>query len=265
MIFIPDLIKEAVGADDYVENKVGMSGATVLIYPNHVLKIQERTVETDNENHIVSWVDGHIPVPKISVYLVEKDNTAYTLMEKVKGKMLCSEEYLSNSEKLIKLVAEGIKMLWSIDVSECPYKTSRLEERLRQARYNVENGLVDMENAAPETFGENGFSNPVELLTWLEKNCPQEDIVLTHGDFCLPNIFIDNDRISGFIDLGKMGPADRWQDVAIALRSLEDNLSGQYSGGKPYVKFEPQMLLNELGIKMDEEKNRYYMLLDELF
>jgi len=265
MIFIPDRIKEAVGAEGYVENNVGMSESTVLIYPGHVLKIQKHTAETDNENNMVSWVGGQIPVPEISVYLVEKDNTAYTLMTKAKGRMLCDDEYLNDSEKLIRLVAEGLKMLWSIDVSECPYKISRLEERLKQARYNVELELVDMENVEPETFGENGFSGPVELLAWLEENRPQEDIVLTHGDFCLPNIFADNGRISGFIDLGKMGPADRWQDIAIALRSLEDNLSGQYNGGKPYAEFEPHMLLDELGIEMDEEKNRYYRLLDELF
>lgn len=64
--------------------------------------------------------------------------------------------------------------------------------------------MVDMENVEPDTFGPNGFSNQEELLVWLEKNRPQEDIVLTHGDFCLPNVFIDNDKISGFIDFGKM-------------------------------------------------------------
>ena len=111
----------------------------------------------------------------------------------------------------------------------------------------------------PETFGKDGFSSPEELLTWLEDNRPKEDIVLTHGDFCLPNVFIDEDKISGFIDLGKMGPADRWQDLAVVLRSLRHNFSGKYSDGKPYCEFEPQMLLDELGIEMDETKYKYYL------
>lgn len=59
--------------------------------------------------------------------------------------------------------------------------------------------------------------------------------------------------------------ADRWQDIAIVLRSLEHNFSGRYNGGKAYFKFEPYMLFDELGLEMDAGKNRYYMLLDELF
>ena len=64
---------------------------------------------------------------------------------------------------------------------------------------------------------------------------------------------------------GKMGPADRWQDIAIALRSLNHNSVGFYNGGKKYFDFTNQMLLDELGIEMDYDKYRYYILLDELF
>ena len=68
-------------------------------------------------------------------------------------------------------------------------------------------------------------------------NRPEEDIVLTHGDFCLPNVFVKDGAISGFIDLGKMGPADRWQDIAIAIRSLEHNFNGKYTDGKNNIFF----------------------------
>ena len=92
-----------------------------------------------------------------------------------------------------------------------------------------------------------------------------DDIVLTHGDYCLPNIFAKGDCISGFIDLGKAGPADRWQDIAIAIRSLDHNFDGRYFDGKPIFDFKPQMFLDTLGVEMNEEKYRYYYLLDELF
>lgn len=49
------------------------------------------------------------------------------------------------------------------------------------------------------------------------------------------------------------------------MRSLKHNLHGVYSHGKKYADFNPQMLLDRLGIPMNDEKNRYYMLLDELF
>lgn len=264
MLYIPQKIKNIIGDQEYTQNDIGMSGSKVLIFPKHVLKIQQQTPETENEKDIIDWVNGRLPVPEIPAYCVE-NQIAYTLMSRITGKMLCDEDYLNDPAKLIKLAAEGLKLLWSVDVSDCPCGVSPLDERLKAARWNVENGQVDLDNVEPETFGPDGFANPGELLTWLEQNRPEEDIVLTHGDFCLPNIFAENNRISGFIDLGKMGPADRWQDLAIVLRSLEHNFSGRYNDGKGYFEFEPGMLLDELGMGMDEEKNRYYMLLDELF
>ena len=116
-----------------------------------------------------------------------------------------------------------------------------------------------------KAVGKGGFKDPRELLEWLKNNRPPEDIVLTHGDYCLPNIFANGDRISGFIDLGKVGPADRWQDIAIAIRSLDHNFDGRYFSGEPIFDFKPQMFLDALGVEMNEEKYRYYYLLDELF
>ena len=263
-IFIPKVIKDFLGDEPYSRNTTGMSGSEVLIFQKYVLKIQPRTIETDNEDGIVKWLGGSIPVPEILMYHVE-NGKAYTLMSRLDGKMLCEEEFLTSPQRLIRLVADMLRMLWAVDVTACPLRASRLDERLRAARFRVEKHLVNLDNVEPETFGPGGFKDPEELLVWLEQNRPREDIVLTHGDFCLPNLFIKGDKISGFIDLGKMGPADRWQDIAIVLRSLKDNLSGKYNGGKAYFEFEPYMLLDELRISMDEEKNRYYKLLDELF
>lgn len=263
-IFIPKVIRDFLGDEPYSRNTTGMSGSEVLIFQKYVLKIQPRTIETDNEDAIVKWLGGSIPVPEILMYHVE-NGTAYTLMSRLEGKMLCDEEFLTSPQRLIRLAADMLRMLWAVDVNECPLRASRLDERLKAARFNVENHLVDLDNVEPETFGPGGFKNPEELLAWLEQNRPQEDIVLTHGDFCLPNLFVNEGKICGFIDLGKMGPADRWQDIAIVLRSLKSNFSGEYNGGKAYFQFEPYMLLDELGIEMDEEKNRYYKLLDELF
>lgn len=67
-------------------------------------------------------------------------------------------------------------------------------KRLEAAEYNVMHGLVDLDNVEPETFGPNGFRNPEELLKWLKNNRPDEDIVFTHGDYCLPNIFVTGSK-----------------------------------------------------------------------
>jgi len=129
-------------------------------------------------------------------------------------------------------------------------------------------GTVSLSIQAPklvsETYGENGFASPAELLEWLIANQPEEDYVLVHGDFCLPNIFMENGTLSGFIDIGSTGIADRWQDIALCYRSLKNNFGGRYRG-KVYADFDPDILFDALQIKPDWDKIRYYLLLDELF
>ena len=261
---LPEDIQAIVGTKEYSLNNVGMSESEVRIYDDYVLKIQPQNEETDNGYAITKWLGEQIPIPSIPIYSVV-NGMSYTLMTKIDGKMLCSMEYLEQPEKLIKLAAQGLKQLWRIDVKACPYQTSRLNERLKMAEYNVLHDLVDLNNVEPETFGPNGFANPQELLNWLKNNRPDEDIVLTHGDYCLPNIFVKENEISGFIDNGKMGPADRWQDIAIAIRSLKHNFDGRYTDGKKIFDFKLQMFLDVLGVDFDYRKYKYYILLDELF
>ena len=102
------------------------------------------------------------------------------------------------------------------------------------------------------------------LLNWLVDNKPKKELVLSHGDFCLPNIFINNDKISGFIDLGRIGIGDKWNDIALCYRSLKWNAQGRY-GGNGYPKLTPDMLFDALEIEPNFEKIEYYTLLDELF
>ena len=47
---------------------------------------------------------------------------------------------------------------------------------------------------------------------------------MCHGDYCLPNALLDGDDVVGFVDLGGLGVADRWWDLAVATWSLRWNL-----------------------------------------
>jgi len=264
IIYIPEQIKEIIRDETYEVDSVGMSASTVIMFADKVLKISEAGEDADREHQILQWLKGKIPVPKVIYYLVE-ENKSYLLMSRMAGEMSCDDSYMSRPEVLIDILSEGLKDLWQIDISNCPIRAD-LDQKLLMARYNVEHGLVDVNNTDPETFGEGGFRDPQDLLDWLERNRPEEEIVFSHGDYCLPNIFAKEGQFTGFIDLGRGGMADKWQDIALCYRSLMHNADGSY-GGKKYAGYEdaPEKLFQALGIQPDWEKIRYYMLLDELF
>ncbi|MEO6533235.1 MAG: aminoglycoside 3'-phosphotransferase [Pseudolysinimonas sp.] len=53
---------------------------------------------------------------------------------------------------------------------------------------------------------------------------PAQDLVVVQGDACAPNTIIGEDaRFVGHVDLGLLGVADRWADLAVASRSLDWN------------------------------------------
>lgn len=241
---------------------VGMSRSSVLLFEDRVLKIDRDWEESRREFRLMEWLQGRLPVPEVLCRKVE-DGRSWLLMTRMPGRMLCDEAYMAQPRELAALAARGLKLLWQTDISRCPVD-ARLDVKLAMARYNIEHDLVDLDNAEPETFGPGGFRGPEDLLRWLEANRPPEDLVFSHGDYCPQNVFARDGAISGFIDLGRGGAADRYQDVALCYRSLLHDFDGRYSG-RDCRGFSPEMLFQALDLQPDWEKIRYYILLDELF
>lgn len=258
----PPRIAERIKGKAYTQNTVGKSGSTVLCFDDMVLKFELVSEESNREHAMLRWLQGRLPVPQI-LAAETAGGCNYLLMSRLPGEMACAEPLLQNQQALAALLAEGLRMLWRVDVSACPH-SAMLEEKLRLAEARVAAGLCDMEDTEPGTYGAGGFKSPSALLAWLKANRPEETPALSHGDFCLPNLFIGNGKITGFIDLGRSGVADAYQDIALCYRSLHHNLNGHY-GGKPIPNTDAAILFDALGIRPDWEKIRYYILLDELF
>lgn len=261
IIYFPEKIKSAVQGDKYNIDDIGMSGSEVLLFEDKVLKIQFQNEEADNEYKMMEWLQAKVPVPEVLEFQCENGRD-FLLMTKIQGKM-ADDEYEEDQDKLTAILAEGLKMLWKVDIKDCPCNYN-LDKKLQLAAYNVEHNLVDVDNVNLETFGENGFKDPAELLKWLVENRPQEELVLAHGDYCPSNILVDKGRINGFIDLTRTGICDKWQDIALCYRSLKDNFEEAYPG-KMYEDYYKDTLFEELDIEPDWNKVRYYMLMDELF
>jgi kanamycin kinase/aminoglycoside 3'-phosphotransferase-3 len=262
MIYIPDNIKNLIREEKYSIDDVGMSDSKVIVFDDKILKIPNTSEEAENEFRVMEWLQGKLPVPKVLGYEKDDKNT-YLLMTKVPGEMACADKFLKDPDQLTTILAAGLHALWQVDINSCPCNWN-LERKLQKAKYAVANNLVDIEDAEPDTFGENGFENPNHLLEWLLSNKPEEELVFSHGDFCLPNILIENGEVSGYIDLGRTGISDKWQDIALCYRSLLHNFDGKYTG-KQYQGFYAEVFFEKLGLEPNWEKIRYYILLDELF
>ena len=256
----PELAKLTAG-QDFTLDRTGLSGSTVAIFGNMVLKCERVSEESENQDAMLRWLAGKLPVPLVICSLV-RDGFRWTLMERISGEMACAEGWREDPHRLVRVLADAMRQLWAVNISGCPVDQSA-EAKLARARRIVEAGQVDLELVDPETFGERGFPSPAALLGWLEENQPECEPVLTHGDFCLPNLFLKDWLFTGFLDLGRSGAGDRWTDVAILWRSLRDNFGGHY--GVAVEGFHPDELFDALGIEKDEKKLRYYLLMDELF
>lgn len=244
-------------------DNVGMSNADVYIFQDLVLKIEDISPESKREHQSYRWLAGKLPVPEI-IESLEENQQHYLLMRRLSGEFACAEKWLQNPQALVPLLAKALQMLWQIPIENCPLDAS-LRYKLKEAEYNVRHHLCDVADAEEGTYGDGGFESPKALLEWLQNHPPEEDWVFSHGDFCLPNIFLKEREISGFIDLGRSGIADRYQDIALCYRSLLHNFDGRYNSSISYPNFDPKMLFEALDMEPDWEKIHYYILLDELF
>lgn len=259
---IPASIKRAIGHQKASPDSVGRSDASVLLFDDMVLKIQPDTSVSANEHRMMRWLQGKLPVPEI-IEEAQADGRRYLLMTRVRGVYLCDEAILDDQHRLAELAAEGLRRMWAVDITGCPSDRT-LDRKFREIEAALKAGRITMEQAGQaDTYGPNGFASPAALFDWLVKHRPAEEPVFSHGDYCTPNVYADALGVTGFIDLGQSGVADRWVDIDKGLWSMWANTTGLFGGKKR--SFDRQLLFEALGMQPDDDKIRYYGLLDELF
>jgi aminoglycoside phosphotransferase len=154
----------------------------------------------------------------------------------------------------VRTLAAGLRQIHALDWRSCPFD-ERTAAKLATAQRRFAAGLVDEEDmdAFTKEVG------PERLLRWLSEHSPEtEDLVFTHGDYCLPNVLLNAEsmHVSGYIDWGRAGVADRYQDLALAARSLTYNFGEQWM----------PLLWEAYGLDtVHVEKIEYFTLLDELY
>ena len=261
MLYIPESIRRFLPEEQYTYNNIGCSGASVLMFDEYVLKIEKDTNMSANELNMMRWLKGKLPAPEV-VAADCVDGMRYLLMTRMEGHDLCKSEILDDQMLLAEFVADGLRKMWAVDITDCP--TSRLlDDKFKEIEEGLRGGWITMAQARqPETYGPGGFESPGALFDWLVQHRPEEIAVFSHGDYCLPNIFAKEKQLRGYIDLGLSGIADPWVDIEQVLWSMWANTTGVFGG--PQRSFDQKLLFEALDMDPDAEKLKYYSLLSEL-
>ena len=135
-----------------------------------------------------------------------------------------------------------------LSVEACPFDF-RLEVALPHVMRRVEQGQVLPERDFHPEYEH--YSAETALAVLLDTRPATEDLVVCHGDFCLPNLLLEDWEPTGWIDLGELGVADRWWDVAVATWSISWNLG-------PGLE---DLFLDAYGVARDDDRIAYYRLL----
>lgn len=143
----------------------------------------------------------------------------WLLTRKVRGEDCLHEAYLSDPKRLCDTTAELLRMLHGTSPEGCP--VNQTETRISRARQNYAAGNYDR-SLFPDNWG---YATAGEAWQVVEEQsrylCAD---TLLHGDYCLPNIMLDDWIFSGFIDLDGAGIGDRHIDLFWGIWSLFFNL-----------------------------------------
>ena len=151
---------------------------------------------------------------------VSTDSSDYLLTRRIPGEDCTHAMYRAEPERLCEITAIQLRKLHEIRADGCPAK-NRLDSYRALVLSGYEQGKYE-----PGLFsGLWTFSSREEAWKYAERGLPQlKKEVLIHGDYCLPNILLDNWRFSGFIDVGSGGISDRHIDLLWGIWTLMFNL-----------------------------------------
>lgn len=235
---------------------IGCSGNDVfrITLPNHsvyYLKRAPRLVDAalHAEKARLEWLHGRLPVPTVEAFIVGEQHT-YLLLSAVPGVIACDRMVFNNVPRLVHALADGLRMIHDVSYLQCPFE-QRIKQQLAHAQQRVVQGLVEPSDIS-------SGRSPRDVLADLLVHQPtHEELAFTHGDPSLPNILIDSEtmHITGFIDVGSAGIADRYLDLAISARSLAYNFGPGHEA----------LLWKAYGLdQVDQDKIWFYQQIDDL-
>ncbi|MBR2907473.1 MAG: aminoglycoside 3'-phosphotransferase [Clostridia bacterium] len=154
------------------------------------------------------------------LYYGSEGGRDYLLTSRVRGEDCCDKQYLDDPRRLSALLGERLRALHETEMADCPER-DRMRGYLATVTENYEKGQYDLSFLAQ---GISHFTADEAYRYVMEHKGAFKNEVLLHGDYCLPNIMLDDWRFSGFIDLGAGGIGDRHVDLFWGAWTLCFNL-----------------------------------------
>lgn len=143
----------------------------------------------------------------------------WMLSVRIAGEDCLDSMYLGDPARLCDTTAQLLRQLHETDFTGCPIL--RTKDYLETARRNYETRHYDA-SLFPDNWG---YATAEEAWREVERNGKfLASDTLLHGDYCLPNIMLNNWQLAGYIDLDTGGIGDRHIDLFWGMWSLQFNL-----------------------------------------
>jgi len=166
------------------------------------------------------------------------------------GRSAVDEHWRRDPATAVRAIGAGLRAMHEeLPVAGCPFDWSA-GRRVGNARARAAAGPTDRREWHAEV--RRRFPDVGSAVDFLADVPPVDRLVVCHGDACAPNTLVGDDgQCGGHVDLGALGTADRWADLAVATWSTVWNYGPGWE--------EP--LLEAYGIEADPERTAYYRVL----
>ncbi len=194
------------------------------------------------------WAAAYLPVPVV-VAVEHVGGTTVLITERLPGRDGTDETWRHDLPSLVRAFGEGLAAFHAAVGEEwCPFRFD-IGTALDHVHRRVDEGLIDPARGFDHEFA---HLDRDAALALLHDSAPAtEDLVVCHGDYCPPNVLLADGTVTGYVDLGELGAADRWRDIAIGGWSTGWNFGTEYEA----------LFYDGYGIEPDPDRIRFYRLL----
>jgi kanamycin kinase len=149
----------------------------------------------------------------------------YLLTERIIGQDCTAKKYLERPERLAETLGQRLSILHSVDGSDFSFDSQERASHTERYLYRASINYLQKHYDSELFSGIWDFASIDEAHKVIEanKHLLKTDTLL-HGDYCLPNVILNDWRFSGFVDLGSGGLGDKHVDLFWGVWTLNYNL-----------------------------------------